>query len=337
MEGRLQVQSPDTATAPPAVCHAANGAQRPVRLLDQVRWRIRQLHYSRRTEDAYVYWCRAFVRFHGLRHPAELGVAEVETFLGWLSNERQITTSTHQQTLSALLFLYTKMLRIDLPRLGEIGRPRTQRRLPVLLSRDEVAAVLRLLEGEHRLFAQLLYGTGMRIAEAQQLRVKDLDFAHGAVIVRCGKGGKDRVPMLPESLVPALRQQLAKARVLWSADAAAGTAGVYMPDALDRKYPRAGASWPWFWVFPQDHHSVDPRSGVVRRHHLYDQTFQRAFKRAVQRAGDHHDLHTRAQGGRWRCPQPSGQPSFGMMGGSYGTGYPAHRRRGAGLVAVGLA
>jgi integrase len=168
-----------------------------------------------------------------------------------------VATSTHRQALSALLFLYPKVLRIDLPRLGEIGRPRTQRRLPVVLSRDEVVAVLRLLEGEHRLFAQLLYGTGMRIAEAQQLRVKDLDFAHGAVIVRSSKGGKDRVLMLPQSLVPALREQLAKARMFWSADQAAGTAGVYMPDALDRKYPRAGASWPWFWVFPQDHHSVD--------------------------------------------------------------------------------
>lgn len=285
MDGHLQVQSPTVAAPAPTASRAANGAPPPVRLLDQVRWQIRQLHYSRRTEDAYVYWCRAFIRFHGLRHPAEMGVPEMEAFLGWLANERRVATSTHRQALSALLFLYAKVLRIDLPRLGEIGRPRTQRRLPVVLSRDEVVAVLRLLEGEHRLFAQLLYGTGLRIAEALQLRVKDIDFAHGAVIVRSGKGGKDRVLMLPQSLVPALREQLAKARVLWSADQAAGTAGVHMPDALDHKYPRAGASWAWFWVFPQDHHSVDPRSGVVRRHHLYDQTFQRAFKRAVQGAG----------------------------------------------------
>lgn len=197
MESHLRVRPPGMATPMPAVFHAAHSAQRPVRLLDQVRWQIRQLHYSRRTEDAYVYCCRAFIRFHGLRHPAQMGVPEMEAFLGWLANERKVATSTHRQALSALLFLYAKVLRIELPRLGEIGRPRTQRRLPVVLSRHEVAAVLRLLEGEHRLFAQRLYGTGMRIAEAQQLRVKDLDFAHAAVIVRCGKGGKDRVLMLP--------------------------------------------------------------------------------------------------------------------------------------------
>jgi integrase len=237
MEAHLQAQSRAVTVPRPAASGAANGAQRPIRLLDQVRWQIRQLHYSGRTEDAYVYWCRAFIRFHGLRHPAEMGRPEVEAFLGWLASERRVATSTHRQALSALLFLYAKVLRIDLPRLGEIGRPRAQRRLPVVLSRDEVTAVLRLLEGEHRLFAQLLYGTGMRMAEAQQLRVKDIDFAHGAVVVRCGKGGKDRVLMLPQSLVPVLRGQLAKARVLWSADQAAGTAGVYMPDALDRKFP----------------------------------------------------------------------------------------------------
>ena len=138
MDGHLQVQPQTVAAATPAISRAANGAPRPVRLLDQVRWQIRQLHYSWRTEDAYVYWCRAFIRFHGLRHPAEMGVPEMEAFLGWLANERRVATSTHRQALSALLFLYAKVLRIDLPRLGEIGRPRTQRRLPVVLSRDEV-------------------------------------------------------------------------------------------------------------------------------------------------------------------------------------------------------
>jgi integron integrase len=272
--------------SPHALGLSAEGAMcRPVRLLDQVRWHIRLLHYSQRTEEAYVYWCKAFIRFHGIRHPAEMGAAEIESFLGWLANERGLAVSTHRQALSALLFLYAKVLHIELPRLADIDRPRIKRRLPVVLSVEEVAAVLRLLEGEHRLFAQLLYGTGMRLAEAQQLRVKDLDFSHQAVIVRSGKGDKDRVVMLPKSLAPALREQLASARVLWSADQMAGKAGVYMPDALERKYPRAGASWSWFWVFPQDHHSVDPRSGVVRRHHLYDQTFQRAFKRAVRGAG----------------------------------------------------
>ncbi|TPS89845.1 class 1 integron integrase IntI1, partial [Acinetobacter baumannii] len=142
--------------------------------------------------------------------------------------------------------------------------------------------ILGFLEGEHRLFAQLLYGTGMRISEGLQLRVKDLDFDHGTIIVREGKGSKDRALMLPESLAPSLREQLSRARAWWLKDQAEGRSGVALPDALERKYPRAGHSWPWFWVFAQHTHSTDPRSGVVRRHHMYDQTFQRAFKRAVE-------------------------------------------------------
>jgi integron integrase len=168
--------------------------------------------------------------------------------------------------------------------MAQIGRPRTQRRLPVVLSKEEIARILEALEGEHRLLAQLLYGTGMRITEGLQLRVKDVDFVHRALIVREGKGRKDRVVMLPQRLTPALRDQLSRAHRVWTADQANGCGGVYMPDALERKYPRAGASWSWFWVFPQATHSVDPRSGVIRRHHLYDQTFQRAFKRAVTSA-----------------------------------------------------
>lgn len=258
---------------------------RAVRLLDQLRERIRYLHYSLRTEDVYVHWCRTFIRFHGIRHPAEMGGPEVEAFLSWLSNERKVAASTHRQALSALLFLYGKVLGVALPWMEEIGRPKVQRRLPVVLSRDEVVAVLQALEGEHRLLAQLLYGTGMRITEGLQLRVKDLDFAHGALVVREGKGSKDRVVMLPQSLVPGLQAQLRAARVLWLRDQEQGKGGVFMPDALERKYPRAGSSWAWFWVFPQAEHATDPRSGVVRRHHHYDQTFQRAFKRAVAIAG----------------------------------------------------
>ena len=260
-------------------------ALQSTRLLDQVRERIRLLHYSRRTEDAYVHWIRAFVRFHGIRHPAQMGGPEVEGFLGWLASERSVSASTHRQALSALIFLYAKVLQIDLPWLSEVGRPRVQRRLPVVLTKEELARIFDGLTGEHLLLARLLYGTGMRISEGLQLRVKDIDFGHRAVIVREGKGGKDRVLMLPQSLEPALRAQLAHAHGLWERDQADAKGGVEMPDALARKYPRAGASWPWFWVFPQAAHSVDPRSGVVRRHHLYDQTFQRAFKRAVVTAG----------------------------------------------------
>ncbi len=256
-----------------------------VKVLDQLRERIRYLHYSLRTEETYVKWVRSFIRFHDLRHPAMMGGDEVEEFLSYLANTRHVAASTHKQALSALLFFYGKVLGVHLPWMKEIGRPRTKRRLPVVLSPDEVARIPCFLEGEHRLFAQLLYGTGMRINEGLQLRVKDVDFGRSTIIVREGKGGKDRAVMLPQRLVPALQEQMARARLVWSADQAAGRGGVAMPDALDRKYPRAGASWSWFWVFPQDAHSIDPRSGVVRRHHMYDQTFQRAFKRALSRTG----------------------------------------------------
>ncbi|MEK8046184.1 integron integrase [Ideonella margarita] len=255
------------------------------RLLAQLRERLRFMHYSLRTEEAYVYWVKAFIRFHGLRHPAELGGSDVEAFLTHLADERSVAPSTHSQALSALLFFYGKVLGQQLPWLKEIGHPRRQRRLPVVLTVEEVRHVLRAMVGEHQLLAQLLYGCGLRITEALRLRVKDVDFGQRALIVREGKGAKDRVVMLPQTLVPALRAQLGLARSLWAADVEAGTAGVEMPHALERKYPRMGSSWPWFWVFPQDHHSTDPVSGVIRRHHLYDQTFQRAFKRAVQATG----------------------------------------------------
>ena len=209
----------------------------------------------------------------------------MEAFLTWLADERQVASATHKQALSALLFLYTKVLETSLPWVQQIERPRVRRRLPVVLSREEVSAVLGGITGEFGLLARLLYGTGMRINEALQLRIKDVDFGHQALVVRAGKGGKDRVLMLPQALAQPLRAQIASSRQVWADDVAAGTAGVELPHALDRKYPRAGPSWPWFWLFPQDHHSTDPRSGVVRRHHLYDQTFQRAFKRAVQSAG----------------------------------------------------
>jgi len=250
-----------------------------------VRERIRYLHYSIRTEDAYVHWIKAFIFFHGRRHPGELGGPEVEALLSWQANERNVAVSTHRQALSALLFLYQKVLGMKLPWMEAIGRPRREARLPVVLSADEVTRILTLLHGEQRLFAQLLYGTGMRITEGLQLRVKDMDFDQRTIVIRAGKGGKDRSVMMPLTLVPSLREQLARARVLWSTDCESGHSGVSMPGALDRKYPRAGASWAWFWVFPQADHSVDPRSGVVRRHHMYDQTFQRAFKRAVGRVG----------------------------------------------------
>lgn len=262
-------------------------ALRSVRLLDQLRERLRGMHYSLRTEEAYLHWCKAFIRFHDRRHPAEMGAPEVEAFLQHLACTRGVAPSTHNQALSALLFLYTKVLQVQLPWLNEIGRPAVRRRLPVVLTRDEVQALFEHMQGEHRLLARLLYGTGLRLSEALQLRVKDLDFGMRAVIVREGKGGNDRVVMLPQCLMQPLREQLVQSRRLWQQDAAEQRGGVALPHALERKYPRAALSWAWFWVFPQDHHATDPRSGVVRRHHLYDQTFQRAFKRAVAAAGIH--------------------------------------------------
>lgn len=259
---------------------------RPPRLLDALRQQIRYLHYSLRTEEAYVHWVRAFIRYHGLRHPSELSRDDIEAFLGWLATERQVAPSTHSQALSALLFLYQKVLNLSLPWMDDIGRPRQNRRLPVVLSHDEVARVLAALpEGPYRLLAELLYGTGMRLMEGLRLRVKDLEFDRRAIVVREGKGFKDRVVMLPAALEGRLREQLAASHRLWSADRAAQVPGVQVPHALERKYPRAAQSWAWHWVFPQATLSRDPRSGIERRHHLLDQTFQRAFRSAVQAAG----------------------------------------------------
>ena len=219
---------------------------RSVKLLDQLRERIRMLHYSLRTEQAYSHWCRAFIRFHGLRHPATMGGPEVEAFLTHLASDRHVAPSTHRQALSALLFMYGKVLGQQLPWMQEIGRPIPKQRLPVVLSLDEVAAVLAQLASVHQLLARLLYGTGLRISEGLQLRVKDIDFAQRAIYVRAGKGGKDRVVMLPQALVLPLRAQLAVCRKVWAADVEEGMAGVEMPYALDRKYPRAGGTWAWF-------------------------------------------------------------------------------------------
>ncbi|BAL25674.1 phage-related integrase [Azoarcus sp. KH32C] len=253
-----------------------------MKLLDQVRERIRYKHYSIRTEQAYVYWIRLFVRHNGLRHPRDMGVPEVEGFLRWLASERAVAPSTHAQALSAVLFLYREVLGIDLPWMNEIGRPKQRERVPVVLSRAEVSRLLAALDGAEHDLAQLLYGTGMRLMEALRLRVKDVDFDRNEITVREGKGGKDRRVMLPVVLAPTLARRLELARGVWKQDRLAQVPGVSMPDALARKYPRAAESWPWFWVWPSDRLSTDPVSGIVRRHHLYEQRLQRAVRRAVQ-------------------------------------------------------
>jgi integron integrase len=273
-----------------------------VRLLEQLRQHIRYLHYSLRTEEAYLHWVRAFIRFHGLRHPADLGHVEVEAFLTWLANDQQVAPATHKQALSALLFLYQKVLRLNVPWVSEIGRPRTQRRLPVVLGQEELGRLMLALDAApphahtnaatlpgalppHGLIARLLYGTGMRLLEGLRLRVKDIDFERRAIVVRHGKGGKDRVVMLPSALERPLREQLKKVHELWKLDRKDDLAGVQVPYALERKYPRVGHSWSWHWVFPQFESSKDPRGGLVRRHHLPEGNFQRAFKRGVQEVG----------------------------------------------------
>jgi integron integrase len=264
------------------------------RLLGQLRERLRYLHYSLRTEEAYVHWARFFVHFHGLRHPRELGKGDVEAFLTMLATERKVSVSTHKQALSALVFLYKEVLGEQLPWLDEIGRPAYKRRIPAVLSLAEVQRLLGFLDGEAGLLARLLYGTGMRLMEGLSLRVKDVEFDRCAIVVREGKGAKDRVVMLPRSLEQPLRDQLAHARKLWEQDRAANRAGVFMPDALERKYPRAGQSWPWHWVFPAPRLSLDPRTGLQRRHHLYEERLSRGLRRASVMAGieKHVSAHT---------------------------------------------
>lgn len=273
----------DGGAAPAAAGSAL--ARSPRTLLDAVRERIRYRHYSYRTEEAYVGWVRRFVAFHGRRHPREMGAAEIEAFLNDLANERNAAASTHNQALSALLFLYGEVLGVELPWLGDIDRPKRPRRLPVVLTRQEVRDVLAHMDGCASLMAALLYGTGMRLMECSRLRVKDVDLARGEITVRHGKGARDRVTMVPRALADPLRRQLAHARVEWQDDRARGAPGVELPGALAAKYPKAGESWGWFRVFPAAKASRDPRSGVQRRHHVNEETVQRAVKRAVRAAG----------------------------------------------------
>jgi integron integrase len=266
-----------------------NAPLQSVRLLDQVRERIRYMHYSLSTEKNYLYWVKFFVRWHGrhgvMRHPREMAGSEIEAFLTMLATERKVSASTHNQALSAVLFLYREVLGIDLPWLDGINRPAQNRRIPSVLTKDEVAGVLANMDGITALLARLLYGTGMRLMEGMRLRIKDVDFDRHVIIVRDAKGGKDRVVMLPRSLAPAMRGQMLAARSQWEADRQAQRGGVETPHALEAKYPQVGRTWGWFWLFPSPTLSVDPRSGVERRHHLFEERLQRALKKAVPLAG----------------------------------------------------
>ena len=239
-------------------------------LLQSLQSNLRLLHLSRRTEAAYVYWTKRFVRFCGLRHPAELGPAEVRRFLSHLVVERHLSAATQQQALSALLFLYRNVLGQSLEALGRLPRGRVPTTLPVVLTPGEVARVLGFLRGTHRLVGLLLYGSGLRVTECLMVRVKDLDLERGELTVRRGKGGKDRVTVVPETLRGPLREHLGRVKVVHDRDVAEGGGWVEVPGGLDAKYPKAGSSWPWQWVFPARRTYRHPESGRVRRHHLHE-------------------------------------------------------------------
>jgi integron integrase len=257
----------------------------PPRLLDQVREAARLRHFSIRTEQAYVGWVRRFVLFHGTRHPREMGAEEIRSFLSHLATERDVAASTQNQALAALLFLYRGVLKKPLSEIDDIERARKSTHLPVVLSRAEVRAVLAELDGTTALIGGLLYGSGLRLLEALRLRIKDLDFEMHALHVRQGKGDKDRITVIPVSLRPALELHLERVRQFHRRDLAAGHGAVYLPDALARKYPSAERSWEWQYAFPASRLGVDPRSGIVRRHHLSPSVMQKSISRAVRGAG----------------------------------------------------
>jgi integron integrase len=248
---------------------------------------LRVKHYSIRTETAYVDWVRRYVLFHGKRHPRDLGAAEVEAFLTDLAVQRRVSASTQNQAKSAILFLYKEVIDKDLPWLDGVVAARVSQRLPVVLSVEEVNAALGHLRGTSGLIARLLYGSGLRILECLRLRVKDLDFASREILVRDGKGAKDRVTMLPVSQIEPLQRHLERVRELHGEDLAAGYGSVYLPYALDRKYPNAGTQWMWQYIFPSARLSRDPRSGVIRRHHADEKPVQRALQSALRSAGIH--------------------------------------------------
>ena len=255
------------------------------RLLDRVRHAIETRHYSRRTEKAYIHWIKRYIFFYGNRHPAEMGAAEVAAFLTSLAVQRKVAASTQNQALSALLFLYREVLGIELPWLDDVVRAKRPVHLPVVLTREEVRAVLQRLDGVPPLMAVLLYGAGLRLLECCRLRVKDVDFATSQLAIRDGKGHKDRATMLPAAVRADLLTHLERVRRQHEADLRHGAGWVELPAALLRKYPNAGRTWGWQWVFPATRIYVDRVTGQRRRHHLHESVLQGAVKDAVRGAG----------------------------------------------------
>ena len=273
--------------------HCPSAPQKP-KLLDRVREALRSRHYSRRTEEAYCHWIKRFIFFHHVRHPAEMAESEINAFLTHLAVKEKVSASTQHQALCALLFLYRHVLGREIGSLGGVIRARRRRRIPIVLTRDEVKAVLGRLYGDKRLMAGLMYGAGLRLMECLRLRVQDIDFGSNQVIVRDGKGGKDRRTMLPASLRPVLEEHLCQVKAVHERDLAEGFGRVQMPDALDRKYPNASREWGWQWAFPQEHRWKNTRTGQEGRHHTHETIIQRAVHQAVREActAKHAGCHT---------------------------------------------
>jgi integron integrase len=259
--------------------------QRPKKLLAQVRDAIRLKHYSIRTEESYVTWIKRFILFHHKRHPNEMAGAEIEAFLTHLAVQQQVAASTQNQALSALLFLYRNVLNRPLDLSIDAVRAKKPKRLPTVLTKEETLMVIAHLSGTQRLMAKLLYGGGLRLMECLRLRVKDLDFTPRQIIVRDGKGMEDRVTMLPESLIMPLQEHLSPVKRIHAQDVAQGVGPVYLPFALERKYPRAGRLWIWQYVFPSDRLAKDPRTGIIRRHHANESSLQKAVSQAGRTVG----------------------------------------------------
>ena len=257
----------------------------PPKLIDQVRDAIRVRHYSIRTEEAYIQWIKRYIFFHNKKHPREMGESEITSFLTHLAVDKHVSASTQNQALSALLFLYKEVLGMELDWLEGVVRAKRPQRLPVVLTAGEVIKILTLIPSVNGLIARLMYGTGMRLMEAIRLRIKDVNFEYQQIIIRDGKGGKDRVSVLPESLVDDLIRQIECVQQLHKTDLAEGYGRVYLPFALARKYPNADREFAWQYLFPSIKRSVDPRSGEIRRHHLDEKNIQRAIKNAARKAG----------------------------------------------------
>lgn len=254
----------------------------PPKLLDLVRNKLRLKHYSIRTEQSYTDWIKRYILFHGKRHPNELGGQDVESFLTHLAVEGKVAAATQNQAKSAILFLYREVLEVDLPWLDNVTQAKAPKRLPVVLTVVEVQTLLSRMTGTHSLISNLLYGGGLRLMEAVRLRVKDVDFARREILVREGKGFKDRVTMLPEAVVTPLKAHLVGVKALHDEDLTLGAGEVYLPFALDKKYPNAARDWGWQYVFPSKNLSLDPRSEKTRRHHIDEKGVQRAVKQAVR-------------------------------------------------------